>query len=187
MQSTARESEDLLELLQHAATTAMYDRQDSNVFVSEESIRRSTAFKVYLTQQLRTAEDYRYQRRARYQDVLCRAKQAGVDPKHALKHLMRTESLYLRQRRCKTVINDYNLLSCLGRGGYGEVFLAKEKKTGQYVALKRMKKSVYTMTNFSSLSRSRHGGLLDGAPEEEPMSPRDAELRLFSIHPKSMY
>ena len=189
-------------LLQRAATAAMCDRQDSRVIISPESIRRSTAFKVYLTQQLSATEEYRYQRIARYKDMLHRAKVAGMDPSVVLKRLYSTETLYLRQRRCRTVINDFKLLSCLGKGGYGEVFLAKEKKTGRYVALKRMEKAVYSMKNFSnsyrvnkpsaemksqSKSTESHDGFDDGFigadesgvdDKEVPISPRDAEISL---------
>ncbi len=39
------------------------------------------------------------------------------------------------------------MLSLLGRGGYGEVFLCRHRESGEVVALKRMKKSVFINKN----------------------------------------
>ena len=86
------------------------------------------------------------------------------------------------------------------------MFLAKEKKTGRYVALKRMEKAVYSMKNSAGSNRVKTDAKSDvkiapkttpkfhqdfddgfiGADEggsagngEVPISPRDAELSLL--------
>jgi serine/threonine protein kinase len=57
------------------------------------------------------------------------------------------ESNYLRLRRCRMSIQEFTLLALLGKGGYGEVYLARKMDTGEIVALKRMKKSRFTNIN----------------------------------------
>jgi serine/threonine protein kinase len=57
------------------------------------------------------------------------------------------ESNYLRLRRCRMSIQEFTLLALLGKGGYGEVYLARKTDTGEIVALKRMKKSRFTNIN----------------------------------------
>ncbi|ELR17437.1 Serine/threonine kinase [Acanthamoeba castellanii str. Neff] len=57
------------------------------------------------------------------------------------------ETLYLRLRRTRIRVNDFQVLSLLGRGGYGEVFLCRHRESGEVVALKRMKKSVFINKN----------------------------------------
>ena len=48
------------------------------------------------------------------------------------------ERANLRKRRTKTKCNDFSILSQIGQGGYGQVFLARKKDTGEVVALKKM-------------------------------------------------
>jgi len=48
------------------------------------------------------------------------------------------ERANLRKRRTKTKCNDFAVLSQIGQGGYGQVFLARKKDTGEIVALKKM-------------------------------------------------
>lgn len=48
------------------------------------------------------------------------------------------ERANLRKRRTKTKCNDFSVLSQIGQGGYGQVFLARKKDTGEVVALKKM-------------------------------------------------
>lgn len=40
--------------------------------------------------------------------------------------------------------NDFMVLAVLGKGGFGEVYLARKKDTGEVLALKKMPKSHFT-------------------------------------------
>ncbi|KAH8958653.1 hypothetical protein BDL97_06G036600 [Sphagnum fallax] len=58
-----------------------------------------------------------------------------------LKDLERKETEYMRLQRHKTGVDDFELLTIIGRGAFGEVRLCREKKTGQVYAMKKLKKS----------------------------------------------
>lgn len=46
----------------------------------------------------------------------------------------------MRKRRTKIRVNNFHIICQIGQGGYGEVFLARKRDTGEVLALKRMKK-----------------------------------------------
>jgi len=55
--------------------------------------------------------------------------------------LVQKESEYLRARRKKMRLKDYQLLAQIGKGGFGEVYLCVKRDTNEILALKRLKKS----------------------------------------------
>ena len=52
-----------------------------------------------------------------------------------------------RKSRKKFTIYDYESISIIGRGAFGEVHVCKEKSTGKIVAIKKIKKDVLEMKN----------------------------------------
>ncbi|PWN43707.1 hypothetical protein IE81DRAFT_288211 [Ceraceosorus guamensis] len=52
------------------------------------------------------------------------------------------ERALLRKRRTKLRLDSFHIIAQVGQGGYGEVFLARKKDTGQVCALKRLRKRV---------------------------------------------
>ena len=50
------------------------------------------------------------------------------------------ERTALRKRRTKLRLEQFHIVTQVGQGGYGEVYLARHKETQQVVALKKMKK-----------------------------------------------
>ena len=50
------------------------------------------------------------------------------------------ERVLLRKRRTKLQLDQFHIVTQVGQGGYGEVYLARHKETHQVVALKKMKK-----------------------------------------------
>jgi serine/threonine protein kinase len=62
------------------------------------------------------------------------------------KHRAR-ETAILRRRRKKLRLEDFELLDMIGRGGFGKVYLCREKYTREVVALKKIKKSVVLQRN----------------------------------------
>lgn len=58
-----------------------------------------------------------------------------------IKDLERKETEYMRLKRHKICVDDFDLLTIIGRGAFGEVRLCREKTTGNIFAMKKLKKS----------------------------------------------
>ncbi|KAJ8535498.1 hypothetical protein K7X08_023218 [Anisodus acutangulus] len=58
-----------------------------------------------------------------------------------IKDLEQKETEYMRLRRHKICVDDFELLTIIGRGAFGEVRLCREKKSGNIYAMKKLKKS----------------------------------------------
>eukprot|EP01113_Clastostelium_recurvatum_P014487 TRINITY_DN1788_c3_g1_i1.p1 TRINITY_DN1788_c3_g1~~TRINITY_DN1788_c3_g1_i1.p1 ORF type:complete len:755 (+),score=211.99 TRINITY_DN1788_c3_g1_i1:160-2424(+) len=137
------------------------------VGVSRDTLQKVLAFKHYFTRYRIDLFQYIYcrmQRLAQLEMQLCnddiptttstksgKSGSAGaVDENEAKimrRRLQECETVYLRQRRTRMKLKDFRLLSLIGRGGYGEVYLARRIENGEVVVLKRMKKSVYLNKN----------------------------------------
>ena len=63
------------------------------------------------------------------------------------KELLRQEAEQLRKQRQKLTVYDFQPLSIIGKGAYGEVRLCKVKATGEVIAMKRMKKTEMKFKN----------------------------------------
>jgi serine/threonine kinase 38 len=50
-------------------------------------------------------------------------------------------------RRKKITVRDFEPLSIIGRGAFGEVRICRHKQTGEVVAMKKMKKSEMVYKN----------------------------------------
>ncbi|GAQ90246.1 hypothetical protein KFL_006180030 [Klebsormidium nitens] len=83
-------------------------------------------------------------RRERRYSLEKRIQQADLpeEEQHQLvKELERKETEYMRLQRHKFSIDDFELLTIIGRGAFGEVRLCREKNTGNIYAMKKLKKS----------------------------------------------
>ncbi|KAM0944763.1 putative protein kinase AGC-NDR family [Dioscorea sansibarensis] len=58
-----------------------------------------------------------------------------------IKDLERKETEYMRLKRHKICVDDFDLLTIIGRGAFGEVRLCREKSSGNIYAMKKLKKS----------------------------------------------
>ncbi|PON63664.1 Rho-associated protein kinase [Parasponia andersonii] len=63
------------------------------------------------------------------------------DQMNILKYLEKKETEYMRLQRHKMGVDDFQLLTIIGRGAFGEVRLCREKATGHVYAMKKLKKS----------------------------------------------
>ncbi|PKA64059.1 Serine/threonine-protein kinase [Apostasia shenzhenica] len=60
---------------------------------------------------------------------------------YLMKNLEKKETEYMRLQRHKMGVEDFDLLTTIGRGAFGEVRLCREKSTGHVYAMKKLKKS----------------------------------------------
>ncbi|GBG62350.1 hypothetical protein CBR_g30304 [Chara braunii] len=58
-----------------------------------------------------------------------------------LKDLERKETEYMRLQRHKISVTDFELLTVIGRGAFGEVRLCRERSTGNVYAMKKLRKA----------------------------------------------
>lgn len=62
------------------------------------------------------------------------------------------ERVVLRKRRTKVRVDHFHIITQVGQGGYGEVFLARKNDSGEVCALKKMKKR--TLFKMDEVSKS---------------------------------
>ncbi|KAM0849281.1 hypothetical protein ACQ4PT_053816 [Festuca glaucescens] len=58
-----------------------------------------------------------------------------------IKELERKETEYMRLKRHRICVDDFELLTIIGRGAFGEVQLCRDKSSGNIYAMKKLKKS----------------------------------------------
>jgi len=79
------------------------------------------------------------------------------------------ESEFLREKRKKKTIREYDSIAIIGRGAFGEVRVCKEKKTDEVVAIKKMRKEdmyqknqiLHVRTEREILSNSKNDWVVD--------------------------
>ncbi|KAJ6847479.1 serine/threonine-protein kinase 38-like [Iris pallida] len=72
---------------------------------------------------------------------LADAEVSEEEQNNLLKYLEQKETEYMRLQRHKMGVDDFDLLTIIGRGAFGEVRLCREKTTGHVYAMKKLKKS----------------------------------------------
>ena len=69
------------------------------------------------------------------------------DKNKIIEEINHQETQKIRKDREKQTIRDYESLAIIGRGAFGEVHVCREKKTGNIVAIKKMKKETLVEKN----------------------------------------
>uniref|UniRef100_A0A7N0TV32 non-specific serine/threonine protein kinase n=1 Tax=Kalanchoe fedtschenkoi TaxID=63787 RepID=A0A7N0TV32_KALFE len=83
----------------------------------------------------------RKERRTMLEKKLADADVSEEDQNNLLKYLEKKETEYMRLQRHKMGVDDFELLTMIGKGAFGEVRVCKEKTTGQVYAMKKLRKS----------------------------------------------
>ncbi|KAL4200741.1 hypothetical protein AMTRI_Chr02g255080 [Amborella trichopoda] len=83
----------------------------------------------------------RKERRWILERKLADAEVSEEEQNNLLKYLEKKETEYMRLQRHKMGVDDFELLTIIGRGAFGEVRLCREKTTGHVYAMKKLKKS----------------------------------------------
>lgn len=83
----------------------------------------------------------RKERRRTLEKRLQEAQVSEEEQVEMIKNLERKETEYMRLQRHKVGVDDFEPLTIIGRGAFGEVRLCRAKSTGQIYAMKKLKKS----------------------------------------------
>jgi cell cycle protein kinase DBF2 len=75
------------------------------------------------------------------------AKLGPIEKSDVAREFRKTQQMELRRRRIKPRLKDYDLVTVLGQGGFGKVYLARNIATHELVALKKMAKSFIRESN----------------------------------------
>ncbi|XP_019426902.1 PREDICTED: serine/threonine-protein kinase tricorner-like isoform X1 [Lupinus angustifolius] len=116
----------------------------SNVHVDEVTKQKVAAAKQYIENHYREKMKNLQERKERRTVLEKKVYDADVceeDQKNLFKFLEKKETEYMRLKRHKMGADDFELLTMIGRGAFGEVRLCREKTTGHVYAMKKLKKS----------------------------------------------
>eukprot|EP00268_Persea_americana_P031423 TRINITY_DN3058_c0_g1_i1.p1 TRINITY_DN3058_c0_g1~~TRINITY_DN3058_c0_g1_i1.p1 ORF type:complete len:550 (+),score=116.17 TRINITY_DN3058_c0_g1_i1:702-2351(+) len=117
--------------------------------VSEEAPSNSTKQKVaaakqyienHYKEQMKNLQE-RKERRWVLERKLADAHVSEEEQNNFLKRLEKKETEYMRLQRHKMGVDDFELLTMIGKGAFGEVRVCREKSTGHVYAMKKLKKS----------------------------------------------
>ncbi|KAK4418411.1 Serine/threonine-protein kinase CBK1 [Sesamum alatum] len=123
-------------------------REDPQSISSEEASnltkQRVAAAKQYIEnhykEQMKNLQERR-ERRSLLEKKLADADVSEEDQSNLLKFLEKKETEYMRLQRHKMGADDFELLTMIGKGAFGEVRVCREKTTGSVYAMKKLKKS----------------------------------------------
>ncbi|XP_028765476.1 serine/threonine-protein kinase 38 [Neltuma alba] len=122
---------------------------DSNQPGDDEALSSTTKQKVaaakqyienHYKEQMKNLQERR-ERRTILEKKLADADVSEEDQNNLLKFLEKKETEYMRLQRHKMGVDDFELLTMIGKGAFGEVRVCREKMTANVYAMKKLKKS----------------------------------------------
>ncbi|KAG7593452.1 Protein kinase domain [Arabidopsis thaliana x Arabidopsis arenosa] len=119
-------------------------RPPMNDAPSNATKQKVAAAKQYIENHYKTQKkslQERKERRSILEQNLADADVPVEDKMNILKNFEKKEMEYMRLQRQKMGVDDFELLSIIGRGAFGEVRICREKSTGSVYAMKKLKKS----------------------------------------------
>ena len=111
-------------------------RTYDKVVLSKQYIERKYNFKNHVNNEMKNFIDNLYLQNVNKEKI-----------NQIQKEIYEKEMINFRKAREKQSIRDYESLSIIGRGAFGEVHVCREKKTGTIVAIKKIKKDVLILKN----------------------------------------
>ncbi|BAT95451.1 serine/threonine protein [Vigna angularis] len=123
--------------------------EDLNAAVDEAVLSSVTKQKVaaakqyienHYKEQMKNLQE-RKERRTILEKKLADADVSEEDQNNLLKFLEKKETEYMRLQRHKMGVDDFELLTMIGKGAFGEVRVCREKTSGHVYAMKKLKKS----------------------------------------------
>jgi serine/threonine protein kinase len=125
-------------------TSEVEDNFEDEGLVSNSTLEKVAAAKKYIENHYNRRMRHIQQRKERRWVLEQKIASLDVSEKEQLElleDLQRKETEYTRLMRNRLCVDDFDLLSIIGRGAFGEVRLCREKKTGNIYAMKKLKKS----------------------------------------------
>ncbi|CAI5979598.1 unnamed protein product [Closterium sp. NIES-64] len=117
--------------------------QDADV-ASDITKQKVAAAKNYIEQHYKQRMRTLQERKERRHELERRLEEEGVsneEQEGALRELEQREAEIMRLQRHKLGVDDFDLLTIIGRGAFGEVRLCRERATGNVYAMKKLKKA----------------------------------------------
>lgn len=111
---------------------------------SEQTIKKVEAAKTYIENMYKNKQQdiqERYARRYALEQALQQESIPDIEKNRILTELERRESDYMRLQRQRMSVDDFEPLTIIGRGAFGEVRIVRERLTGKIMAMKKLKKS----------------------------------------------
>ncbi|XP_070042306.1 uncharacterized protein [Nicotiana tomentosiformis] len=130
-------------------TTTSNGKEGSKLSLHEETPSTATkqkaaAAKQYIEkhykEQMKSLQERR-ERRNMLEKKLADAEVSEEEQNNLLKYLEKKETEFMRRQRHKMGADDFEPLTMIGKGAFGEVRICKEKATGHVYAMKKLKKS----------------------------------------------
>ncbi|KAL7124112.1 hypothetical protein ABFS83_14G026700 [Erythranthe nasuta] len=124
-------------------------KEGSKTPLNEETPSNATQQKVaaakqyienHYKEQMKSLQERR-ERRDMLEKKLADAEVTEEEQSNLLKYLEKKETEYMRLQRHKMGADDFEPLTMIGKGAFGEVRICKEKSTGHVYAMKKLKKS----------------------------------------------
>lgn len=112
--------------------------------ISDTCREKVETAKSYIEQKYLRIKDQEERKRHDWDEFYKKLSQIGLSAleKDMIKQqVLHKEAELLRQSRQKITVKDFEPLSIIGKGAYGEVILCWVKKTGEIVAMKKLKKT----------------------------------------------
>lgn len=117
---------------------------EDHAVVSSLTMEKVAAAKQFIESHYRAQRKHiqeRKERRSVLEKKLASESVSEEEQVNLLKDLERRETNFMRLKRHKICADDFDLLTIIGRGAFGEVRLCREKKSGNIYAMKKLKKS----------------------------------------------
>ncbi|WJX84385.1 non-specific serine/threonine protein kinase [Trifolium repens] len=123
--------------------------EDSNASLDDDALSSITKQKVaaakqyienHYKEQMKNLQE-RKERRTILEKKLADADVSEEDQNNLLKFLEKKETEYMRLQRHKMGVEDFEMLTMIGKGAFGEVRVCREKTTEHVYAMKKLKKS----------------------------------------------
>lgn len=118
--------------------------EHQEVTISEQTREKAEIAKRFIEKKYQKNFEEEKKKKEYYDNLIAQMQHMNLDDedKSLIKNeLIKNEFEYLRMKRAKESILDYEPLTIIGRGAFGEVRLCRLSKTGDYFAVKKMEKT----------------------------------------------